>query len=73
MDLQLKGKRALVIGASRGLGYAVANTLAAEGCRVAINSRNAEKLSASAKKIADLHDIAKSGACRPLIPEHAVH
>ena len=57
MDLQLKGKRALVIGASRGLGYAVANPLAAEGCRVAINSRNAEKLSASAKKIADLHDI----------------
>jgi len=57
MDLGLKGKRALVIGASRGLGYAVANTLAAEGCRVAINSRSAEKLAASAKEIADANDI----------------
>ncbi len=57
MDLGLKGKRALVTGASRGLGYAVANTLAAEGCRVAINSRNAEKLSAAAKEIADAQDV----------------
>ncbi|HIE25195.1 MAG TPA: SDR family oxidoreductase [Anaerolineales bacterium] len=57
MDLGLKGKRALVIGASRGLGYAVANTLAEEGCRVAINSRNVETLSVSAKKIADAQDI----------------
>ena len=57
MDLGLKGKRALVTGASRGLGYAVANTLATEGCRVAINSRSAEKLAASAKQITDAHDI----------------
>jgi len=57
MDLGLKGKRALVTGASRGLGYAVANTLSAEGCRVAINSRNAEKLVASAKEIADAQDM----------------
>ncbi len=57
MDLGLKGKRALVTGASRGLGYAVANTLAAEGCRVAINSRSAEKLSVAAKEIADAQDM----------------
>ncbi|MBT3321110.1 MAG: SDR family oxidoreductase [Anaerolineae bacterium] len=57
MDLGLKGKRALVIGASRGLGYAVANTLAAEGCRVAINSRSTKKLTASAKEIAEANDI----------------
>ncbi len=57
MDLGLKGKRALVIGASRGLGFAVANTLAEEGCHVAINSRYAEKLTISAKEIADAHDI----------------
>ena len=57
MDLGLKGKRALVVGASRGLGYAVANTLAAEGCHVAISSRNAEKLTASAKEIATAHGI----------------
>ena len=41
MDLQLKNKRALVAGSSRGLGYAIARTLAFEGCRVAINGRNA--------------------------------
>ncbi len=53
MDLGLKGKRALVSGASRGLGFAVARTLAAEGCRVAINARDAEKLNSAAKKIKD--------------------
>jgi 3-oxoacyl-[acyl-carrier protein] reductase len=52
MDLQLKNKTALVTGASRGLGYATALVLAKEGCRVAINSRDEAKISASAKKIA---------------------
>ena len=51
MDLGLKGKCALVTGASRGLGYAVASTLAAEGCQVAINSRSMEKLTVAAKQI----------------------
>lgn len=53
MDLQLKGKRALVTGASRGLGYATAKVLAQEGCRVVINSRDAEKITAAARKIAE--------------------
>ena len=52
MDLQLKDKRALVTGASRGLGYAVALGLAREGCRVAVNSRDEAKISAAAGKIA---------------------
>ncbi len=51
MDLQLTDKRALVTGASRGLGYATALGLAHEGVRVAINSRDADKLSGSAAKI----------------------
>jgi 3-oxoacyl-[acyl-carrier protein] reductase len=52
MDLGLKDMRALVTGASRGLGYAVALGLAREGCRVAINSRDKAKISAAAGKIA---------------------
>ena len=52
MDLGLKGKRALVTGASRGLGFATALTLAREGCRVAVNSREEENANAAAQKIA---------------------
>ncbi len=52
MDLQLKNKRALVTGSSRGLGYAIAHLLAAEGCRVAINSRQSANVQAAADKIA---------------------
>ena len=51
MDLNLKDKRALVSGASRGLGYAVALGLAREGCRVAINSRDEAKVKAAAEKV----------------------
>ncbi len=51
MDLGLKDKRALVIGASRGLGYATALLLAKEGCRVAINGRDEAKVKAAAEKI----------------------
>ena len=52
MDLGLKNKTALVTGASRGLGFATALALAREGCRVAINSRDAAKVKAAAEKIA---------------------
>ncbi len=51
MDLQLKDKRALVTGASRGLGYAAALALAREGCLVAINSRDESKVTAAAKTL----------------------
>jgi 3-oxoacyl-[acyl-carrier protein] reductase len=51
MDLGLKDLRALVTGASRGLGYAVAELLAAEGARVAINGRDARRLAEPARRI----------------------
>lgn len=52
MDLGLNGKRALVAAASGGLGYAIAHALAAEGARVAISSRSAERSAAAAAAIA---------------------
>ena len=51
MDLKLKDKIAIVTGASRGLGAATAAALSAEGVKVIINSRNADKLQATAEKI----------------------
>lgn len=47
MDLQLNGKSVLVTGSSKGIGYAVAKTLAAEGCNVGICARNADEVKAA--------------------------
>lgn len=44
VDYHLTGKRALVTGASHGIGLAIARALATEGCNVAICSRTAERL-----------------------------
>lgn len=51
MDLELKGKRVLVTGGSKGIGRATAEVLAAEGCEVMITARDAKSLEAAAKEI----------------------
>ena len=51
MDLGLKGKVALVAGASKGLGFAVAQALAAEGALVSISSRDETAIADAAKRI----------------------
>ncbi|MBU4315854.1 MAG: SDR family oxidoreductase [Proteobacteria bacterium] len=45
MDLQLKGKRAIVTGGTRGIGRTIADTLANEGCHVAVCARNSDEIS----------------------------
>ena len=51
MDLGLRGRKALVTGASSGLGLATAKALAAEGVDVTLVARSAEKLSVAASGI----------------------
>jgi NAD(P)-dependent dehydrogenase (short-subunit alcohol dehydrogenase family) len=51
MDLGLNGKRAIVTGASRGIGNAVALALGGEGARVCVTARNEELLAQTVKDI----------------------
>jgi 3-oxoacyl-[acyl-carrier protein] reductase len=51
MDLGLKGKRAIVMAASRGLGYACAMGLAREGCHLVICSRDEKRIETAADAI----------------------
>jgi len=53
MDLQLSGKRAIVTGASRGIGKAIALALANEGVDVALVARSPDALNATAAELAE--------------------
>src|SRR5205823_1606159 len=51
MDLGIRGRKALVCGASKGLGRGCATSLAREGCAVTIVARGREQLEKTAKEI----------------------
>jgi 3-oxoacyl-[acyl-carrier protein] reductase len=51
MDLGIRGKVALVCGASKGIAYAAAEDLAREGCTLAVCSRDAEAIGAAASRL----------------------
>lgn len=71
MDLQLKGKRVLVMGSSSGLGRAVAEAFIAEGASVILNSRSDDKLQGVVRET-KAHsgisaDLSKAGEAQRLI------
>ena len=51
MDLQLKGKRALVTGSTAGIGYAIAEALANEGASVIVNGRTKQRVDEAVAKL----------------------
>lgn len=53
MELGIRGRRAVLCGSSRGLGFACAQALAAEGVDVVINGRDADRLEVAATKLAE--------------------
>ena len=73
MELNLKGKKALVMGSSDGLGKAVAISLISEGVEVCLNSRSENKLQKTLNEINAHHFIAKDltqpNGARELIEE----
>jgi len=82
MDLKLSGRVALVNGASQGIGYGIARTLAEEGARVAVTARREPALSAAAEQIrkhtgAEVFpiqgDIRKADDCSRLVAETVRH
>jgi 3-oxoacyl-[acyl-carrier protein] reductase len=63
MSVDLRGQTALVTGASRGLGHAIALGLARAGARVACVARNAEKLQATVAEITTAGGTAQAFEC----------
>ena len=57
MELNLKGRTALITGGSRGIGFGVAELLAAEGCNLHLASRSQESLDAARKSLAGKHGV----------------
>jgi 3-oxoacyl-[acyl-carrier protein] reductase len=75
MDLQIVGKSALVTGASKGIGFAIASALAAEGVRLVVNGRDPGALAEAAERLrdggAEVHpvagDVAQAKALKTLL------
>jgi NAD(P)-dependent dehydrogenase (short-subunit alcohol dehydrogenase family) len=57
MDLKLRGRTALITGASKGIGRAIAAVLAEEGCNLVLVARTAADLEAARKEIVARHNI----------------
>lgn len=54
MDLGLKGLKAIITGGTKGIGWSIAETLAREGCDVAVCARNAAEVEAAVGRLESL-------------------
>jgi NAD(P)-dependent dehydrogenase (short-subunit alcohol dehydrogenase family) len=72
MDISLDGKVALVTGASKGIGKAIAASLASSGAKVMINSRKLEQLEAARSEMTGDVEIFAANAGDPDAGERAV-
>lgn len=76
MDLKLKGRKALITGGSKGIGFAIAQFLAAEGCSVVLVARSKPDLEAAREALkgtkVDIHaiDLAERGKPQELAAQH---
>lgn len=71
--MQLRGKTAFVSGSTQGIGYAVASALAAEGVRLIVNGRSAERVDATVARLHAEHPgAAHSGLTADLATPHQV-
>ena len=57
MDLKIKNKTALILGASQGLGEGIARELAAEGCNLLLAARNVDALENIGAQLRDQHGV----------------
>ena len=57
MELNMRGQVAVVTGASKGIGKAIAEALAAEGVNLALCARGADLLEAAAGDLQQRHDV----------------
>ncbi len=75
MDLNLKGKTALITGSSKGIGKAIARSLHDEGCNVVLNSRNTAELNNVVKDFKNAScftaDVTNPESCASLV-KHAL-
>ena len=57
MDLQLRGKKVLITGASQGIGEGLADVFAEEGCNLILVARSGDKLARLAGRLRDAHGV----------------
>lgn len=72
MSDRLAGRTALVTGGSRGIGLAIADAFAAEGCALWLNARDPVRLEAAARDLAARHGVSVRAHAADVCDEQAV-